>query len=121
MAFWRKKYWNKKSYVDWYTFDSIAEWKRYTKLKVMQDYDEISDLELQPKFILQEAFERNWKKISAVTYIADFRYVEDGEIIVEDVKGVKTKEYEIKKRLFLKVHGENIIFLEIKEWVEIEI
>ena len=74
---------------------------------------EIEQLELQPKFILQEKFKRNWKTINAVTYFADFKYIEDGEVIVEDVKWNETPEYKIKKRLFLKIHGENIIFLEI--------
>ena len=121
MAFSRKKYWNKKSYIGWYTFDSIAEWKRYIDLKILNQTWNITNLELQPKFVLQEAFVRNWKKINAITYIADFSYEKDWKIYVEDVKGVETSEYKLKKRLFLKTWGENIIFIEIKLWVAKEI
>lgn len=40
-------------------------------------------------------------------YIADFVYTdnETGETIVEDTKGVRTKEYVIKRKLMLHIHG----------------
>ncbi|MBD5200761.1 MAG: DUF1064 domain-containing protein [Bacteroidales bacterium] len=40
-------------------------------------------------------------------YIADFVYTdnETGETIVEDTKGVRTKEYVIKRKLMLFLHG----------------
>ena len=38
-------------------------------------------------------------------YIADFTYVENGEKIVEDTKGFKTKDYIIKRKLMLYTHG----------------
>ena len=38
-------------------------------------------------------------------YIADFTYMENGELVVEDVKGVRTDAYKIKKKLMLWVHG----------------
>lgn len=41
----------------------------------------------------------------SVNYIADFVYVEDGKTVVEDAKGVRTKEYIIKRKLMLFVHG----------------
>lgn len=40
-----------------------------------------------------------------VYYIADFVYYRDGEYIVEDTKGVRTKDYIIKRKLMLYVHG----------------
>ena len=40
-----------------------------------------------------------------VTYIADFVYFEDGKKVVEDTKGLKTREYIIKRKLMLFVHG----------------
>ena len=61
----------------------------------------ISKLELQPKYILQEKFVQRGKKHRAITYKADFRYCENGHIIVEDVKGFKTKVYELKKKMLL--------------------
>lgn len=42
-----------------------------------------------------------------VDYVADFVYtiVETGENIVEDTKGVKTKDYIIKRKLMYAIHG----------------
>ena len=53
----------------------------------------ISALVLQPKFPIEVC----WKKIC--TYIADFLYYENGNKVIEDVKGVKTSVYRIKKKL----------------------
>jgi len=41
----------------------------------------------------------------AVVYVADFTYQKDGQMIVEDTKGMKTKDYIIKRKLMLYVHG----------------
>jgi len=49
-------------------------------------------------------------KVQAVSYKADFVYEENGKTIVEDVKGFKTKEYILKKKMMLYFHG-----IEIKE------
>ena len=49
-----------------------------------------------------------------MNYIADFQYIEkDGTEVVEDVKGFKTKEYNIKKKLFLHKYGDRFDFREI--------
>jgi hypothetical protein len=37
--------------------------------------------------------------------VADFTYMEDGKLVVEDCKGFKTDVYKIKKKLMLWVHG----------------
>lgn len=68
------KYRNKKIQVDMYVFDSIAESKRYRELKLLERAGEISELELQPKFLLQEGFKKNGKTYRKVEYIADFMY-----------------------------------------------
>ena len=39
--------------------------------------------------------------------------MENGDVIVEDVKGIKTPAYQIKKKMFLKKHSEFIVFREI--------
>ncbi len=98
----RHKYHAKKCKVDGIMFDSYKEMRRYQELKLLQRAGKIKGLELQPEFILQESFEYRGKKIRAIKYIADFRYWQDGKEIVEDTKGFKTKEYLIKKKLFLK-------------------
>lgn len=82
-------------------FDSLAEERRYQELKLLAHSGDISDLEIHPKFPLVV----NGKKIC--TYIADFRYTNTAthEKIVEDVKGVRTPQYVIKKKLMCAVHG----------------
>ena len=53
------KYRNKKTQVNMYVFDSIAESKRYKELALLQRAGEIQNLELQPRFLLQESFKKN--------------------------------------------------------------
>lgn len=40
-----------------------------------------------------------------VYYYADFVYKMDRQLVVEDVKGYKTPEYVIKRKLMLSVYG----------------
>ena len=68
------KYKNKKTQVDMYVFDSIAESKRYKELALLQRVGEIQDLQLQPRFLLQESFKKNDKTYRKIEYIADFMY-----------------------------------------------
>lgn len=96
------KYRNKKVQVDMYVFDSIAESKRYKELKLLERAGEIKDLELQPKFLLQESFKKNGKTYRKIEYVADFKYIENGKTIVEDVKGMQTDVFKIKHKLFEK-------------------
>lgn len=95
------KYLSKKTVVDGITFDSKKESLRYLDLKRKQELGQISDLELQPSFELQEKFKRDGKTYRPIVYVADFRYIENGKVIVEDVKGFKTKEYQLKKKMLL--------------------
>ena len=109
-----KKYNAKKATFDGITFDSKAEMNRYCELKLMEKAKEISHLILQPEFLLLEGFRYKGKKIQSMKYIADFQYIEkDGTEVVEDVKGFKTKEYNIKKKLFLHKYGDRFDFREI--------
>ena len=96
------KYKNKKIQVDMYVFDSIAESRRYKELKLLERAGEITDLKLQPKFLLQESFKKNGKTFRKIEYIADFQYIENNKIIVEDVKGMQTDVFKIKHKLFEK-------------------
>ena len=54
----QSKYKNKKIQVDMYVFDSAKEAKRYRELKLLERAEEISNLELQPRFLLQESFKK---------------------------------------------------------------
>lgn len=102
------KYRNKKTEVDGIKFDSIAEAKRYSELKFLEKAGKITDLKLQPKFELQEKYTINGRNIRAITYIADFQYIEDGKTIVEDVKGQATEVFKIKQKMFEKKYQQEI-------------
>ena len=68
------KYRNKKVIVDDYIFDSIQESRRYKELKLLLRAGEISNLQLQPRFLLQEGFKKNGKTYRKIEYVADFMY-----------------------------------------------
>ena len=98
----QNKYKNKKTQVDMYIFDSAKEAKRYRELKLLEMVGEISNLELQPRFLLQESFKKNGKTYRKIEYVADFKYIEKGKTKVEDVKGLQTDVFKIKHKLFEK-------------------
>lgn len=97
-------------------FDSLKEAVRYDELMLLLKAGEIIQLRLQPEFTLQEGYVTpQGEKVKPIKYKADFSYVvEDGNIfteyktVVEDVKGMKTKEYCIKYKLFLEKYGFSI-------------
>lgn len=84
-------------------FDSRQEMIRYDELLLLQRAGIIEGLELQKRFVLVEDFVYHGEKYRGVSYYADFYYVENGKEIVEEwkVKATKTKDYIIKKKLFL--------------------
>jgi len=102
------KYRNVKTVVDGITFDSKREADRYCELKLLQRAGKITDLRLQVPFELQPAFTLNGKKIRAIHYIADFMYAQDGVYVVEDVKGQRTKEYMLKRKMYAYKYGQEI-------------
>lgn len=104
------KYHNQKTNLDGIEFDSRKEARRYAELLLMQKAGEIYDLQRQVQFVLipkqtdpitGKMLEREAK------YIADFTYrsCKTGRITVEDTKGMKTKDYILKRKLMLYRHG----------------
>jgi len=102
------KYRNVKTVVDGITFDSKREADRYCELKLLQRAGRITDLRLQVPFELQPAFTVNGKKVRPIHYIADFMYKENGVYVVEDVKGQRTKEYMLKRKMYAYKYGQEI-------------
>ena len=102
----KNKYKNKKTQVDMYVFDSAKEAKRYKELKLLERAGKIRNLELQPHFLLQDSFKKNGRTYRKIEYIADFKYIENGRTIVEDVKGLQTDVFKIKHKLFEKIYPE---------------
>ena len=95
------KYHAEKADVDGIKFDSVAESERYASLKLLERAGVIQNLKLQPHFLLQDGFIYQGHKERKIEYIADFQYERDGKMIVEDVKGMKTEVYKLKRKLFL--------------------
>jgi hypothetical protein len=113
-AYRHHKYNAKPTTIDGIKFQSTEEGLRYKHLKLMEKTGHISDLELQPLFRLQDGFTYEGERIRPINYKADFRYKNrDGQTVVEDVKGFLTPEYRLKKKLFLKKYGSQLIFREV--------
>ncbi len=99
------KYNNVKVKDDGHTFDSQKEHRRYCELKLLQLGNEISGLELQPRYRIAIG-----EKVIC-TYVADFKYFDNrtGEHVTEDVKGVRTPVYKLKKKLMAAVHNIDVV------------
>ena len=132
------KYRSKKVTINGITYDSKKEARRHIMLLDMERKGEIQDLERQVKFVLIPAQRepdtigprggvKKGKMIEReVSYVADFVYMipthgqevdENGHVcfwdgwdcVVEDTKGFRTKDYVIKRKLMLWVHGIRVI------------
>lgn len=118
----RSKYHNRKVTVDGITFDSTHEAHRWKELRLLERAGAISGLRRQVPYLLiaeqrefcNEIYKSGKNKgcfkpgkllERSCSYIADFVYLKDGVIIVEDAKGVRTDEYIIKRKLMLERWG----------------
>lgn len=117
------KYRNRKITRDGETFDSVKEYRRWCELRLLERAGKIANLKRQVKYVLipaqyevvgyTKAGKPQEKCVEReCAYIADFSYDEElfgnGDFVVpvvEDTKGVKTKDYIIKRKLMLWVHG----------------
>jgi hypothetical protein len=95
------KYGNNVTEVDGYVFASKAEATRYSELKLLARAGVITDLTLHPVWDLTV------NGMLVAKYIGDFVYtdVKTGTLTIEDVKGVRTPVYKLKKKLMLAIHG----------------
>lgn len=99
----KNKYNAKKTTVDGIQFDSKKEAKRYVVLAKLEQVGLISNLVLQPRFDLII------NGLKCGFYKADFEYIKQSVRIVEDVKGMKTPIYNLKKKLVKAIHGVDIL------------
>lgn len=97
------KYRNVKTVVNGITFDSAKEAKRYVVLKAMERSGEITDLRLQPEFPIVI------NGVLCGKYVADFSYLLWEKRTVEDVKGMKTPIYKLKKKIVEAAYNIQII------------
>lgn len=102
------KYNSKKTIIDGQTFDSRKEANRYQDLLLLEKAGVIKNLSRQVKFVLipSQRDEVTGKVVDReCSYRADFEYTEDGKTVVEDVKGFRTKEYVLKRKMMLWKYG----------------
>ena len=102
------KYGAKPTTVDGIRFASQKEAHRYTELRLLERSGGIRGLELQPEFPLYV-----WDTVHKTAthigrYVADFRYVLNEEDVIEDVKGVRTPVYRLKKKMVEAQYGISI-------------
>ena len=85
------KYHNVKTVLDGITFDSKAEARRYSELTLMRKAGLLQCVGCQPSFVVSPG----------IRYVADFICVDHaGKTWIEDVKGMETQSWRLKKRLF---------------------
>lgn len=113
------KYSNRKTEINGIVFDSAKEARRWQELKLLERAGKIAQLQRQQKFVLipaqreKDAVGKRGQPVkgklleSECAYYADFCYfdVERMAYIVEDVKGVRTPAYVIKRKLMLHKYG----------------
>lgn len=94
------------THVDGIRFASKAEAQRYSELKILEKAGTLSALRLQPRYELVVS------GVKIGTYVGDFCYWDGHEscTVVEDVKGVRTPVYQLKKKLMKALYG-----IEIRE------
>jgi hypothetical protein len=98
------KYRNVRTEVDGIKFASKREAVRYSQLKLLERAGEIRNLLLQPRYPLVVSGQH------VCTYVGDFQYDDEGlgRRITEDAKGVKTKDFIIKAKLFHALYGREV-------------
>lgn len=104
------KYHNRKIVREGETYDSVKEYRRAKELELLEKSGVIKDLKRQVRFeIIPSQRGEDGKVVErAVTYVADFVYFEGDKLVVEDTKGFRTKDYIIKRKLMLYMHGVQI-------------
>ena len=106
----KSKYKNKLVIIDGIKFASIKEGQYYRKLKRLLAAGKISDLRLQPSFVIAKSVYLDGKKKAARKYKADFSYIDEhGEYIVVDVKGFRTEMYKLKRHLVKELHNIEVV------------
>lgn len=121
-GYMKSKYHSRKITRDGMVFDSVKEYRRFCELSLLERAGAIRNLKRQVKYVLipaQRAFTNeidkkgNFRKGKLLerecAYIADFVYEQNGKIVVEDVKGVRTKDYILKRKMMLFFHGIRIV------------
>lgn len=103
----KSKYGNVKCRMHGIVFDSKGEMLRYMFLRDQQYFNKISDLKHHVDFSIEV------KGVVICDYEADFTYLKDGVLVVEDFKGVETAVFKLKKKLLKAALGIDIRVVKI--------
>jgi hypothetical protein len=119
------KYHSKKVTIGDLTFDSKIEARYYEQLKWLEANKQILFFRIQPRYLLQEAFEKDGRKFRKIEYVADYEVHHlDGSIEVIDVKGMETEAFKIKRKLFEKKYPHKLSLITYSKidggWVTLE-
>jgi hypothetical protein len=112
------KYGARKTHIDGYTFDSVKESRRFQELRLLEWAGEIGGLEVHPRYEILPAHKHpvTGKPVRAIYYEADFRYWILGagkpKPVVEDVKGVQTAVFRLKRKLVEYKYRIEIVLVE---------
>jgi hypothetical protein len=102
-----------KKTINGVTFDSAGEARAGSLLMLWEKAGAISNLERQPRYTLMDGYiDATGRKVRAMQYVPDFRFIRDGQTIVVDFKGFKTEAYKLKAKLFRQRYPD-LIF---EEW-----
>ena len=111
------KYNARKTVMCGHEFDSKREAEVYLELLTQKQAGEIVRIGFQPSYTLLAGFKDNTgKNQKPITYTADFFVTyADGHSEVIEVKGVRTRDYQLSKKLFLHMMRDtDIIFREVR-------
>ena len=113
----KSKYHSEKVEILGMTFDSRREARRYFELTTLEKAGEIKNLRRQVKYVLiptqrapdtigkREGVKQGRVLEKEISYYADYVYEDkDGNTVVEDVKGVRTEVYKLKRKLMLYIY-----------------
>jgi len=107
--------------IDGIKFQSLKEGSRYKNLKFLEKHGRIFHLHLQVDFPLSPSIYYDYDTRSftldkrsgkhgfciqrKTKYYADFVYIENGKVVIEDSKGTRTDVYKKKANQILKFYG----------------
>ena len=99
------KFHAKRTFLDGRWVASKMESQRYLQLKIMEGAGVIRGLECQPKLDLWVTNLETKKRTKIGRYTADFKYIENGEEVYEDVKGHMTKDADLRIKMVEAIYG----------------
>lgn len=121
------KYNSKKVSNSYGEFDSITEWNYFNLLLEREKRGEIFNLTRQELFVLQDKFKLDsGESIRAITYSADFCYIENGVKVIVDTKGSEfniDEKFKVKFKMLKNLHRDCKFEIVIKyngEWFNID-